>query len=164
MGYKALIILNIVLLAVIARLVFKPLSPAPGIRVWEGKNHSELASAITSFVKARGITSGSIYGIGAVNSATLRFFDPSTQKYIDKTFDGQMEIANLTGNIAVKDGGDLIHLHVTLGTRDYQALAGHLLAASLSGAGEFVVETMPGIELEKSFDKNIGLNLYNFKK
>ena len=35
MGYKALIILNIVLLAVIARLVFKPLSPAPGIRVWE---------------------------------------------------------------------------------------------------------------------------------
>lgn len=75
-----------------------------------------------------------------------------------------MEIANLTGNIAVKDGGDLIHLHVTLGTRDYQALAGHLLAASLSGAGEFVVETMPGIELEKSFDKNIGLNLYNFKK
>lgn len=115
MGYKALIILNIVLLAVIARLVFKPLSPAPGIRVWEGetwtaaqygsryilsiKNHSELASAITSFVKARGITSGSIYGIGAVNSATLRFFDPSTKKYIDKTFDGQMEIANLTGNI-----------------------------------------------------------------
>ena len=115
MGYKALIILNIVLLAVIARLVFKPLSPAPGIRVWEGetwtaaqygsryilsiKNHSELASAITSFAKARGITSGSIYGIGAVNSATLRFFDPSTKKYIDKTFDGQMEIANLTGNI-----------------------------------------------------------------
>ena len=49
-------------------------------------------------------------------------------------------------------------------SRDYQALAGHLLAASLSGAGEFVVETMPGIELEKSFDKNIGLNLYNFKK
>lgn len=180
MGYKALIILNIVLLAVIARLVFKPLSPAPGIRVWEGetwtaaqygsryilsiKNHSELASAITSFVKARGITSGSIYGIGAVNSATLRFFDPSTKKYIDKTFDGQMEIANLTGNIAMKDGGDLIHLHVTLGIRDYQALAGHLLAASLSGAGEFVVETMPGIELEKNFDKNIGLNLYNFKK
>ena len=37
MGYKALIILNIVLLAVIARLVFKPLSPAPGIRVWEGE-------------------------------------------------------------------------------------------------------------------------------
>lgn len=100
MGYKALIILNIVLLAVIARLVFKPLSPAPGIRVWEGetwtaaqygsryilsiKNHSELASAITSFVKARGITSGSIYGIGAVNSATLRFFDPSTKNILIK--------------------------------------------------------------------------------
>jgi len=117
MGYKALIILNIVLLAVIARLVFKPLSPAPGIRVWEGetwtaaqygsryilsiKNHSELASAITSFVKARGITSGSIYGIGAVNSATLRFFDPSTKKYIDKTFEIDLHFCMLISVVTV---------------------------------------------------------------
>lgn len=179
MGYKLLVIFNIILLIAVAGLVyFYPKTSKP--RVLEGqtwtavqkgdkyllsvKNHSELATAVISFAKAQKIKAATIYGIGAVNSATLRFFDPATRKYIDKTFDEQMEISNLTGNIATQEGSELIHLHITLGQKDYRALAGHLLSANINGAGEFVIDTLPGISAEKIFDEKIGLNFYDFKK
>lgn len=176
---KLLILFNLILLIAVGGLIyFYPHSPKT--RVWEGqtwtaiqygnkyllsvKNHSELAAAIISFAKAQKIKAGTVYGIGAVNTATLRFFDPATKKYVDKNFDGQMEISNLTGNIATQEGSELIHLHITLGQKDYHALAGHLLSANISGAGEFVIETLPDVTAEKTFDDKIGLNLYNFKK
>lgn len=127
-------------------------------------NGAELAAALNDFVQKNKITLGSITGIGAVNRATLRFFDPATKQYVDRTFDGQMEIANLTGNISTKDGEPYTHYHVTLGNRDYQGLAGHLLSADLNGAGEFFVTAVPGGRLERTFDEKIGLNFYDFSK
>jgi len=38
------------------------------------------------------IKAGTIVGMGAVNEATLRFFDPATKEFVDKTFSEQMEI------------------------------------------------------------------------
>ena len=56
-------------------------------------NHEEIVAALAQFCTEQGILSGRIDGIGAVNSATLRFLDPVTKKYVDRTFDEQMEIA-----------------------------------------------------------------------
>ena len=57
------------------------------------ENHCEIVEAIATFCRDNNITAGIVGGIGAVNTATLRFFNPSTKKYIDKTFTEQMEIA-----------------------------------------------------------------------
>lgn len=122
-------------------------------------NHCELSEALSEFCAEKNIKAAMIYGIGAVNEATLRFFNPATKQYVDKTFTEQMEIANLTGNVSTLDGNIYMHLHVTLGRADYTALAGHLLTAKLSGAGEFVVEAMQG-ELPRYHDAEIGLNMY----
>ncbi|MFT4092067.1 MAG: DNA-binding protein [Niabella sp.] len=98
-----------------------------------------ILDALTDFVVAQEITAGQITGIGATNEATLRFFDPVAKKYVDKTFSEQMEISNLSGNISEVEGKPMLHLHVTLGRRDYTALAGHLLDARIRGAGEFFI-------------------------
>jgi len=89
--------------------------------------------------------------------------DPHTKQYIDKTFQEQMEIACLIGNISKKEGKPYLHLHITLGRSDYSALAGHLLEATLSGAGEFVIEAFEG-SLERYYNTSIGLNLYQLRK
>ncbi len=128
------------------------------------KNRADLVDALNDFVKVNKISLGSVTGIGAVNKATLRFFDPATKKYIDKNFLGQMEIANLTGNISTQDGKVYTHYHVTLGNDKYQGLAGHLLNATINGAGEFYIYTVPMGKLERTFDENIGLNFYDFNK
>lgn len=128
------------------------------------KNGADLVDALNDFVKVNQITLGSVTGIGAVNKAVLRFFDPATKKYIDKTFSGQMEVTNLTGNISTKDGEAYTHYHVTLGNNQYQGLAGHLLNATINGAGEFYINTIPMGKLERTFDENVGLNFYDFNK
>lgn len=126
------------------------------------KNHSELVGAVTDFLHKQNIKAGTISGIGAVNEATLRFFNPQTKQYDDKTFAEQMEISNLTGNIAAKDGETLVHIHITLGTSDYSARAGHLLSARINGAGELIIDTFPQTVLQKAHDEETGLNFYKF--
>ncbi len=127
-------------------------------------NHAELVSALEDFVKANKITAGNITGIGAVNRAVLRFFDPQTKKYVDKTVDGQMEITNLTGNISTMNGKEYIHLHITLGNSKYQGIAGHLLSADINGAGEFYIQNFPHTHIERTYNPEVGLNFYDFNK
>lgn len=124
-------------------------------------NHREVASTLERVCNDLQITGGDIIGIGAVNQATLRCFNPATKEYVDKTFAEQMEIANLTGNVGVLNGKIYLHLHITLGKTDYTALAGHLLRATLNGAGEFVINKYPG-ELSRYHNEQIGLNMYRF--
>lgn len=125
-------------------------------------NHAEISKALTEFCNDQHIMAGTITGIGAVKEATLRFFNPVTKTYKDKLFAEQLEISNLTGNIAQKDGKLYLHLHITLGRSDYTALAGHLLTGVINGAGEFVITKYNGT-LPRYYDQNIGLNLYQFK-
>ncbi len=124
---------------------------------------SSVLDALTDFVIAQKIPAGQITGIGATNKATLRFFDPVTKKYVDKTFNEQMEISNLSGNISEVLGKPMLHLHVTLGRKDYMALAGHLLDAKIRGAGEFFVYPISS-KVIKVKNEAVGLTFYDFGK
>ena len=123
-------------------------------------NHQEISAALAAFCREKDIRCGAVYGLGAFNKATFRFLDPATKKYVDKTFEEQMEITNLTRNISRKDGEVYLHLHITASRRDYSCIGGHLLSAVLSGACELVVESFDG-EIGRRFDSETGLNLYD---
>ena len=124
-------------------------------------NHQEVVGAIAAFCEEQGVRCGLIEGLGAVSSATLRFLDPATKKYVDRTFDEQMEIASLLGNISEKDGHVYLHLHVTLGRRDYSVVGGHLLCATINGACELAIKKLEG-PVGRRFDEDTGLNLFKF--
>ncbi len=83
---------------------------------------------------------------------------------MDKNFNQQMEITNLTGNISTKDGKEYLHMHITLGNDKYEAIAGHLLSAKINGAGEFIITKFSGGNLERTYSEEIGLNFYDFNK
>lgn len=123
---------------------------------------SSILDALTDFVVSQKITAGQISGIGATNEATLRFFNPDTKSYVDKTFTGQMEISNLSGNISEVEGKPMLHLHITLGKSDYSALAGHLSDAKIRGAGEFFIHPINS-KVVKVRNGDIGLNFYDFE-
>jgi predicted DNA-binding protein with PD1-like motif len=126
------------------------------------KDRSGVKEALIDFITQNHISAGSITGIGAVNEATLRFFNPATKKYVDKTFKQQMEIANLTGNISTKDGKPYLHVHITLGSSSYSAYAGHLLDAKIRGAGEFYIYPL-NAAIARKFSEEAGLNFYDFE-
>lgn len=122
---------------------------------------AEVMEAFTEFIRERKITHGSIRGIGAVESATLRFFDPLSKNYQDHEFNEQMEIAHLEGNISTLDGKIYLHVHAVLGKSDCSVVAGHLLNAKIKGAGEFFIQGCSG-KFERKFSEEIGLNIYDF--
>ena len=122
-------------------------------------NHQELVSSLAKFCEDQGILYGEVGGIGAVSDATLRFLDPATKKYVDKTFAEQMEISSLVGNISEKDGKIYLHLHANFGRRDYSVVGGHLLCTTINGACELVV-TRFHCKMGRHFDEETGLNLY----
>ena len=125
-------------------------------------NHVSIVEALTAFCNEKNITAGTVSGIGAISSATFRFLDPATKQYVDKTFDEQMEITNLTGNLSVKDEKPYLHLHATAGRRDYTCIGGHLLDARVNGACELVVDDFGMNSFGRRFDPETGLNLYDF--
>ena len=84
---------------------------------------------------------------------------PATKAYVDKTFDEQMEISSLAGNISEKDGNVYLHLHANLGRADYTVVGGHLLTATINGACEVFVRRF-GCKVGRHFDEETGLNLY----
>ena len=124
-------------------------------------NHQEMMGALAAFCKEQGIRCGAVYGIGAVCNATFRFLDPATKKYVDKTFEEQMELTAITGNISEKDGEVYLHVHVTASRRDYTCIGGHLLRTQVNGACELVVERFEAAA-GRYFDEETGLNLYKF--
>jgi predicted DNA-binding protein with PD1-like motif len=126
-------------------------------------NHSNIVETLTDFVRNQNILAGEVTGIGAVSEATLRFFNPATKKYVDKTFTEQMEVTNISGNISEIEEKATLHLHITLGREDYTALAGHLLEAKIQGAAEFLIYPLD-TRIVKIKNEEIGINLYDFEK
>lgn len=126
------------------------------------KTGSDVNETLEDFAIKQKIQVGNISGIGAINYAKLRFHDPVTKKYVTKTFNEQMEISNLTGNISMKNGKQFLHIHVTLGKNDYSAIAGHLLNARINGAGEFWIEDLPTANISRTYDNKTGLQIFDF--
>lgn len=127
------------------------------------ENHSNIVETLTDFIQNQNIWAGGVTGIGAVSEATLRFFNPATKKYVDRTFKEQMEVTNISGNVSEIEGKQTLHLHITLGREDYTALAGHLLEAKIQGAGEFIFYPLE-TRVVKIKNEETGINLYDFEK
>lgn len=126
------------------------------------KNGTEIVKALQLFCKEMNIRSGIIAGIGSIDEIRLRFFNAKTKQYSSQQFQEQMEIANLMGNISTYNKDIYLHIHITLGRSDYSAIAGHLLSATISGTGEFLVEDFDA-DMMRYYNSELGVNYYDFE-
>ena len=74
-------------------------------------NRACVEEAIAALCRDLDIRSAAITGIGAVDEATLRFYNPATKRYVDRRFEEQMEIAGGTPALGAhqRRGRDLHH-------------------------------------------------------
>jgi predicted DNA-binding protein with PD1-like motif len=107
---------------------------------------------------AEAIPSATITGFGFAGRIVFGFFDFEKKDYRPKAFD-DLEVANLTGTLAWKDGRPAIHAHGVAGDREFRAFGGHLLELEVGrGSMEIDVEVMP-TRLQRSLDPTIGANV-----
>jgi predicted DNA-binding protein with PD1-like motif len=126
-----------------------PAGGAPKMRVVEatGPTHvftayfregDELLSGLTDLAIAKGITEGSITGLGGVSSALLVWGDPVVGAFKTIPIDERGELV-LNGHIQLRDGKPVVHLHAVLSVGDGSTKAGHVFEARVQPLAEITI-------------------------
>jgi len=119
----------------------------------------EVTACLTAFAREAGLQAASFKAIGAFKSARLAFFDWEAKEYLPIAVDEQVEVASLTGDVAIgPDDKPALHIHAVLGRRDGSAVAGHLLSGEVRPTLEVILTESPEY-LRKKLDPNVGLAL-----
>ncbi|MDR9412095.1 MAG: DNA-binding protein [Haloferacaceae archaeon] len=115
-------------------------------------------ASLEAYAADRAIGAAWFTGMGAVQEATLAFYDQDAQTYERITFDEPLEVASCVGNIALLDGAPFAHTHMVLSRPDGSTVAGHLDEATVF-AGELQLQVFE-TPLERQHHAPTGLDLW----
>lgn len=118
----------------------------------------EVLENLLGFAKEHRLSAADFTGLGALSDAVLGYFDWQKKDYRRIPIDEQVEVLNLTGNIALADGEPKLHPHIVLGKADGTAHGGHLLEAHVRPTLEVIVTESP-THLQRRSDPETGLAL-----
>ena len=118
----------------------------------------DILQSIRQFATTKMLGASLLEGIGSLSKVKLGHYDFKTKQYRYETFEDDLEILNLSGNIATMDRKPLPHVHVTLGRRDFSVIGGHLDEGSSANMVEIGILKLPG-KLLKAKNEAIGLNV-----
>jgi predicted DNA-binding protein with PD1-like motif len=118
----------------------------------------EAFSGLLEFAEKYHVTSAHFTAIGALNKATLGWFDPQRKMYKKIPIYGQHEVIAMSGDIALYQGKPVVHTHMVVGSPDGTTRAGHVLDAYVSPTLEAMVTVDP-IAMHKRHDPETDLTL-----
>ena len=118
----------------------------------------EAFSGLLEFAEKYHITSAHFTAIGALNGATLGWFDPQRKMYKKIPINGQHEVIAMIGDIALYQGKPSVHTHMVVAGPDGTTRAGHVLAAFASPTLEVMVTVDP-VTMQKRLDPETDLTL-----
>jgi len=118
----------------------------------------EAFSGLLEFAEKYRVTSAHFTAIGALNGATLGWFDPQRKMYKKIPIHGQHEVIGMSGDIALYQGKPVVHTHMVVGSPDGTTLGGHVLEAYVAPTLEVMVTEDPET-MQKRFDPATDLTL-----
>src|SRR5437588_3926044 len=118
----------------------------------------EAFSGLLEFAQKYKLTSAHFTAIGAVNGATLGWFDPQRKMYKKIPIQGQHDVIGMSGDIALFQGKPVVHTHMVVGAADGTTQGGHVLATYVSPTLEVMVTVDP-VTMQKRFDPDTDLTL-----
>jgi len=121
----------------------------------------DLLGQITDYCNDHEIDAAEVTAIGAVENATLGFYDQDSHEYDEHTADKPMELLQASGNVSYLDGERFVHLHGTFSDEAGEIVAGHIFEGTDVFAGEAVIHELDGPELIREFDPETGLSLWD---
>ncbi|MFA5779987.1 MAG: PPC domain-containing DNA-binding protein [Elusimicrobiota bacterium] len=119
----------------------------------------DITQAITKECCRKKIKSAFVFFIGAVQKATIGYYNQKAKKYKKISINKPMEIVSGIGNISVKEGKQFLHAHVSLSDKNGKLSGGHLFSPTIVFACEvFILKNNKNII--RKFDKKTGLFLW----
>ncbi|MBI2145484.1 DNA-binding protein [Candidatus Woesearchaeota archaeon] len=118
----------------------------------------KLIESIINFCAEKSITGATFNAIGAVKEIELGFYSLSTKEYAWKKAAAELEIDNITGNVAIVDGKPFVHAHGTVSDNETHAFGGHVKEAVIGASCEIFLTPLLG-KIERAYDEKTGLKL-----
>ncbi len=109
------------------------------------------------------ITLAEVQALGAINRFEAGVFKTDEKAYKANFFEGYYEIVSLWGTVTTKDGEYYAHIHMSAGDDKGNVVGGHLTKAYVSATCEMVITKIAGA-VERTFNDDVGLNLFDFTK
>lgn len=118
----------------------------------------KLVETLTASLSKNELRGATISGLGALSDVELGYYELVHQTYLRKTFTDEYELISLSGNVSLKDGAPYVHVHATLGDREFRVFGGHLFEATVAVTVE--ISVLPfDFAPERKLDPAIGLGL-----
>ena len=118
----------------------------------------EAFSGLQEFAEKYHVTSAHFTAIGAVNGATVAWFDPKRKMYKKIPLEGQFEVISMVGDIALYQGKPIVHTHMVVGAADGTTRGGHVLDANVAPTLEVMV-IVDATAMHKRLDPETDLTL-----
>ncbi len=137
-------------------------TPRVAVAVFEAGD--EVVAGLSRLADDLDLTAASITGVGALERATVGWYDLEEQEYRPIPVEEQAELLSMVGDVAVgPDGSAAVHVHAVLGLRDGSTRGGHLLEARVRPTLEAVVTETPA-DLAKTYRPEFGLALIDLDR
>ena len=118
----------------------------------------EAYSGLLDFAEKYHVTSAHFTAIGAIDGATVAWFDPQRKMYKKIPITGQHKVIGMSGDIALYKDKPVVHTHMVVGNSDGTTHGGHVLEVYVSPTLEVMVTAEP-VTMQKRFDPATDLTL-----
>jgi len=108
-----------------------------------------------------GLTGGAVLRIEIIIFSWCYYLWKKEKVFKGHTWEGDLEIVSIGGNINTMNGETYTHFHISVADESGNVYGGHLTEAVISGTGELVLTEIEGT-VDRKFDEEIGLNLFEF--
>lgn len=122
------------------------------------RQDDDVLANIENLAKEKQIPSANFTGIGFASEATFGFYDFKAKIFNPKTFN-KVEMGNLTGSIAWKEGKPSIHVHGVATDDKFNAYGGHILALKVGTGSMEIYITVHNDKLERKLEQPLGANV-----
>ncbi|MFQ5947934.1 MAG: PPC domain-containing DNA-binding protein [Acidimicrobiia bacterium] len=120
----------------------------------------DILSGLTEFARDHDIGAGSFTYLGAVQRASLRYYDQKAQEYCDFCIHERLEVLAGVGNVSLLDGEPFVHTHAVFGDFRGRAFGGHINEGCDVFALEITFQELSGEPPVRQSDDCTGLTLW----
>ena len=127
------------------------------------RDGDEAISGLTEFAEQYDVASAHFTAIGMFQQATLGSFSIEQKGYKKTPIEGPVEVASMTGDIALLNGKPVVHSHAVVSFPDGTTRAGHVLEGFVGATLEVMITVEP-TAMRKRLDPQTGLALIDPSK
>ena len=99
----------------------------------------ELIRSLIAFARSHDIDGATITGVGTVREADLGTWSPQRNEHVRRTFNEELDVCAISGNLALLDGEPMPHVHAVFARSDFSTVGGHVFQAVCSTSVEIAI-------------------------